>query len=413
MGSCRLPKQDDKTVKIVRRIHIAIGYYPARFPYKVALGFLSLLHERYGKKSILDPFVGSGVNCTVSRFWGHKCIGLDINPFALLLARVASSTITNRDEEALARALRELESYRGPEWRPKWKNIKYWHPPAVLEVLEKLWGYVHGLGDSDELYPYILKVALARISRLFSYADPRIPKLYRGWGVKKLEALIQGKSPSAIKSLMMYYLRQHISKIVKALHEYMRLRPWGPIPHLKELDVVREPLPQDLTDVDAVFTSPPYLAAHEYIRSTKLELYWLGLSDEEIRALRNKEIPYGSVEPYRVDSDTFEHLEEIIASKTPKLLMIYRRYFWALAKAFDKITKLDPSVIALFVGPATIASIPVPIHVILTEHLSTRGYMSLCQIVSAIRARRLFRRRNNKNPNGISEEALILLARRS
>ncbi|MEB2835852.1 MAG: site-specific DNA-methyltransferase [Desulfurococcales archaeon] len=406
---CRLPKQSDDTVKIVRSVHVAVGYYPARFPYRIALGFMGWLG---GASRVLDPFVGSGVACTAARLWGHECVGFDINPFARLLARVSSSTLSSRDEEALARALRGLESYRGPGWRPRWGNVEYWHPPVVLEALERLWGYIHSLGDDRELYVCILKVALARVSRLFSYADPEIPKLYRGRGLEKLEALLHGRPPSAIEDLIVGRLRERVSRIVRALREYTRLRPRGPAPRLDELDLAREPLPQGLAGVDAVFTSPPYLAAHEYTRSTKLELYWLGYSDKEVRALRNKEIPYGPVEPYRVESPTFERLEEDIASRAPRLLALYRRYFWALARAFDEIARLGPPIIALFVGPATIASIPVPIHAILAEHLSTRGYTPLCRSVSAIRARKLFRRRNNSNPNGIQEETLIILSRK-
>ena len=411
---CKLPEQyHDDIVNTVRRVHAAIGYYPARFPYKVALGFMAMLLETHGESKVLDPFVGSGVACTAARLWGHECMGFDINPFALLLARVASSTPSTSDEEALAKALRELEYYKGPGWRPKWKNIEYWHPPEVLETLERLWGYIHELGDGDELYLLILKIALARVSRLFSYADPEIPKLYKGRGVKKLEALIGGKSPETIKSLIIGSLRERVYKIISVLREYTHLRPPGPIPCLEERDLAREPLSRNLAAIDVVFTSPPYLAAHEYIRSTKLELYWLGLSDEEVRALRSKEIPYGPIEPYKVGSNIYERLDETIASMTPTLLTVYRKYFWALARVFDKITSLNPSIIAIFVGSATIAGIPVPIHTILTEHLSTRGYTPLCQSVSVIRRRRLFRKRNNSNPSGIQEETLVLLKRKS
>ena len=406
IGDCKLPKQDINIVRIIKRVHMAVGYYPARFPYGVAFSFMEWLG---GASRILDPFVGSGVACTAARLRGHECIGFDINPFALLLARVSSSTINTKDEEMLARILQEMESYQGPGWRPRWKNIEYWHPPVVLEVLERLWGYVHGLGDNNKLYLLILRVALARISRLFSYADPEIPKLYRGRGVEKLEVLIRGKTPGKIRELILSRIREHVFRIVRALREYTSLGPTGPKPRLENLDTVREPFPQDLDRIDAVFTSPPYLAAHEYTRSTKLELYWLGHSDNEIRSLRNREIPYGPVEPYKVESDTYNNLEKIIASNAPKLLGVYRRYFWAITRALDKATSLDPRFVALFVGPATIASIPVPIHEILSEHLSIQGYTPLCQRVSAIRIRKLFRGRNNRNPEGISSEILIIL----
>ena len=86
---------------------------------------------------------------------------------------------------------------------------------------------------------------------------------------------------------------------------------------------------------------------------------------------------------------------------------LYNRYFWAVTRAIDKLVKLDPTIIGLFVGPATVASVKVPINNILAKHLSTRGYNVECQYTSPIKARKLFR--NNSNPNGIRNETLVVL----
>ena len=88
---------------------------------------------------------------------------------------------------------------------------------------------------------------------------------------------------------------------------------------------------------------------------------------------------------------------------------LYNRYFWAVTRAIDKHVKLDSTIIGLFVGPATVASIRVPINDILAEHLSTRGYNVECQYTSPIKARKLFRNRNNSNPNGIMDETPVVL----
>ena len=45
-----------------------------------------------------------------------------------------------------------------------------------------------------------------------------------------------------------------------------------------------------------MITSPPYLQAQEYIRSTKMELFWLGYSEAKIRELSRLEIPYRKAE---------------------------------------------------------------------------------------------------------------------
>ena len=407
VDTCGLPSYDMACLRAVRDVHLAVGYYPARFHYSVALRFLGWGGSVRGV--VLDPFVGSGVACTSARLVGLGCVGFDINPFAVLLSRVASSRIKRDDIVVLERMLGELEVYRGPVWRPRWSNAEYWHPPIVLEALGRLWGYVHEYTEVEGLPLDILKVSLARASRLFSYADPDIPKLYRGRGVEKLERLISGKSPRDIHGLILGYVKGRARRISKALEHYSSLQKPSPEPRIDRVDVAREPLPQWLDGVDVVFTSPPYLAAHEYTRSTKLELYWLGLNDEQVRELKRREIPYGKTERYSVESETFELYAEKIREKSPKLLKLYNKYFWAVTQAIDKFVKLDPTIIGLFVGPATVASVRVPINDILVEHLSTRGYKVECQYTSPIKARKLFRNRNNRNPNGIIDETLVVL----
>lgn len=411
MAAKCLPESGDKLVDAARSVHLSLGYYPARFPYDVAVRFFLLMRDVMGiEGSILDPFVGSGVSCTSARLHGYKCIGFDINHFALLLATVASSTITRDDITKLNRSLDELQNYRGPGWRPRWSNIDYWYPPTVLDILERLWGYTKSQ-DNSMIHVKILEIALIRASRHFSYADPDIPKLYRGRGFAKLEKLLKNKTPREIEDMILSYVRRRSLRIANALLHYTRLTPESPTPDLRLWDVVRQPMPRDLASVDIVFTSPPYMAAHEYTRSTKLELYWMGLSDAEVRALKNKEIPYAPAEPYQVESITYHKIKEDIARTSPQLLRIYQNYFWSVTRALDKTINLKPAVIGLFVGPATIKGTPIPIHDILSEHISTRGYTEYCRYSSKIRLRKLFKKRNNKNPYGIPEETLVILKR--
>ncbi len=406
---CPFPQCSKRYIDVVRRLHLSIGYYPARFPYQIAVKFLAFTQTRMSG-IVLDPFMGSGVACTSARLLGYYCIGFDINPLAVLLADVASSKITPRDRKLLEAALEELEKYEGKGWRPRWENIHYWYPIEVLHVLEKLWGYIKE-SDDNSLHFKILKIALARTSRYYSYADPEVPKLYKGRGVEKLERMLIGKTTTKIREVILKDVRRRAIKIANALQEYTMLNPKGPKPRVEEFDVVRRELPSWLEKIDIVFTSPPYLAAHEYTRSTKLELYWLGLSDAEVRNLRSKEIPYGRIEPYRIKSETYKELEERIARTAPQRLRIYQNYFWAVTRALDKIVKLSPRIIGLFVGPATIAGIPIPIHEILSQHLTAHGYREECMHVSDIKARKLFRKRKNRNPHGIRKETLIVLTR--
>lgn len=56
---------------------------------------------------------------------------------------------------------------------------------------------------------------------------------------------------------------------------------------------------------DFLITSRPCLQAQEYIRASKMDLFWMGYGDEEIRSLSKKELPYHEVKPVPIHSNTF------------------------------------------------------------------------------------------------------------
>ena len=397
----------ESAAAVVRRVHWAAGYYPARFPYSVATRFMASLDP--GSR-VVDPFAGSGVACTAARLYGHGCTGLDINPFAVLVARVTSS---RAEPGLLERVERLLSEDGGAPWRPRWKRALYWHPENVLRALGLLWAPIHRRCPEileAGLDCLVAALSLARVSRLYSNADPEIPKLYKGWGPRKLERLTAGKTVEELLGSIRKTALARAKRIIKALREYSR-HASGPQPRILLADPVRHPLPSEARGADAVFTSPPYLAAHEYTRSTKLELYWLGYSDEEIRRLRAREIPYGPVPDHPVESPTYKRL---LLEIPHRYLETYQRYFAAVARVLDRLVEAGPPrIIALFTGPATLGGRPIPIHDILAEHLEARGYRERVRSRDPIRARRLFRGRNNRNPQGIPHETLVVLELRA
>jgi tRNA G10 N-methylase Trm11 len=58
-----------------------------------------------GARLLLDPFCGSGTSLVEARLAGVNAVGIDLNPFAVLLARVKT---TDYDPLAVHRHAREL-----------------------------------------------------------------------------------------------------------------------------------------------------------------------------------------------------------------------------------------------------------------------------------------------------------------
>lgn len=386
----------------VKRVHQTLGYYPARFPFYLTGWLLSRLSEETPRGTILDPFVGSGVTCSFARAFGLQCIGMDINPYGILVARLGSALLGEINLENLESLLGGLRHASGFRWLPEWRRLDYWHPPVVLEDLSILWGYLHALDGSWGLARDLLMLLLARATRRLSYADPQIPKLYRGRGPKRLAMLLARNTP---RELALREVERRLRSYISATMRLARYVPLGaPAPTLLWRDARSGP-PVN-TRVDIVFTSPPYLAAHEYSRSTKLELYWLGYSEDDVSSVKKREIPYANTPQHPVESATYKRFREMIPAKRRK---IYDRYFQAIALAFDKALEARPSKLAIVVGPATLGGRKVPICSILYEHLRARGFNLALYFINTIQKRKLFNYRNNKNPNGITNENILVL----
>ena len=60
------------------------------------------------------------------------------------------------------------------------------------------------------------------------------------------------------------------------------------------------------TGHDVLITSPPYLQAQEYIRASKMDLFWLGYSQRGVRELVKLEFPYQDVPEIPVHSETYQ-----------------------------------------------------------------------------------------------------------
>lgn len=280
----------------------------------------------------------------------------------------------------------------------------YWYRADVLEELSRLWGYVRSA--PAEWLRLILSAALLRVSRRFSYADDQIPKLYRSRLKAAWLARVLAGDWRALMAREFERWAVRVAEGVAELNDLMRGRRWPEVVVMAGVDAARAepPLRPGL-----VVTSPPYLIAHEYFRSTKLELYWLGHSEEEVRALARHEIPYNRPPPLRVRSETYGEYRDVVGARNPRLLRYYDAYFRTVLAALERHAPRPGGVLAVFIGPATLAGAAIPVHRIIREHLEAKGYEHVQTLADTIKARKIFRRRKNPNPDGIQKEYLLIM----
>jgi hypothetical protein len=378
----------------------AIYKYPAKFIPQV----IAYVLKKYAKPGmrIFDPFAGYGTVGIVSRIYGYEYELWDLNP---IIDVIHETAIMKPPRITIMDLLKELKNSK-EEFIPKWSNLNYWFPEEFIPLLSKAWGFVHSLDSETK---YILLIPLINVTRYFSYGDEKVHKLYKSkYSRKKVEELLKKDWKRKFYNM----LEKEIHILLRKIWEYNRLKPKEVNYKIKSgIDTLETKLDQD---VNILITSPPYLQAQEYIRSTKLELFWLGYDENYIRSLSKKEIPYRSVNKIKIYSEKYYEFRNKI--KEDHLKVLYDRYFHAILNAFSSLGKNVTNYMCIFVGPAKIRTTSIPIDDIIVEHLQEFGWSHEVTFIDTIVSRVMFESKVNpasgEKDSRIKTEHLVVLKSR-
>ena len=377
----------------------ALYRYPAKFIPQV----IAYVLERYARPgmSVFDPFAGYGTVGVVARLYGCDYELWDLNPMLEILHAVATLEPRDVDVPGLVERMKRSEE----EFRPDWSRLGYWFHPDFLPFLYRVWGFYHAL--EDEYLKLLLTIPLLKATRYFSYDDMQRQKLSKSpKSIERVRSLLAADW----KSLFLQMVERELKGVLKRLEEYQALSPKNVSAIVKGgVDTLSMDLEHER---DILITSPPYMQSHEYIRQAKMDLFWLGFTEEEVRGLRRLEIPYRKdVRPVPVHSETYEEVREGI--KEPRLREVFDRYFWAVLGALSRLQEKVGSYMFLFVGRASMRGRPIPIDRVFAEHFTSLGWAHEATLVDTIVARRMFSYRVNpatgiRDPRTPTENLVIL-----
>lgn len=377
----------------------AIYKYPAKFIPQV-IAYVLKKYAEPGMK-IFDPFAGYGTVGVVSRVYGYDYELWDLNP---IINVIHDTAIMKPPKVNLLELIKELKN-SNKEFIPRWTNLDYWFPEEFLPVLSKAWGFVHSLTDETK---YVLLIPLIKVTRYFSYGDEKVHKLYKSkYSRRKIEELLRKDWKYQFYSM----LEKEICLLLKRTWEYNHLNPKQAEYKIRSgIDTLETKLEDN---VNILITSPPYLQAQEYIRSTKLELFWLGYEEPFIRELSKKEIPYRSAKEIKIHSKKYYEFKEKI--KEEHLKVLYDRYFHAILNAFSNLGRNVTDYMCIFVGPAKVRTISIPIDDIMIEHLQEFGWRHEITYIDTIVSRVMFESDFNpasgEKDSRIKTEHLVVLRR--
>ncbi|NHI83429.1 MAG: hypothetical protein EAX81_03915 [Candidatus Thorarchaeota archaeon] len=349
--------------------------YPAKFiPHVV-----NYVLENYGEEgmTVFDPFAGCGTVGLASRIYGHGYELWDLNPILELLHRVAIAAPVNIDIVSLVDHVLEYEE----SYIPKWSNFDYWFAEDLQNLLAQSWGFYHAL--EDESVRDFLAVPLLKVSRHFSYDDMGRMKLSKS---PKSKARVKEILKQDWKWLFRSMLIDELNDLHKKQKEYQSLNPVDVEATIRAgVDSLKESLREDR---DILITSPPYLQSQEYMRQAKMDLFWLGYSDKEVKQLSKMEIPYRDLHEIDIKSETYRRVRKVIGEE--HIQDVYDNYFRGVTQCLERLSTDISTYLFFFVGRSSMRGRPVPIDTILTEHFTQLGWTHERTLVDTIVSRRMF-----------------------
>lgn len=272
-----------------KTIFEALGRNPIHpFPARMAPGIaLDALGESTTPLRVLDPMAGSGTVLAVARAKGHRAIGVDLDPLAVLLAGVWTRTVdpeavTDKAAQVLdrakaaARTMPSGSAYPARSDDDTRKFIRYWFDDYARGQLAALSGAISRVRDDavrDVLWCgfsrlIITKSAGASLAMDLSHSRPH--KEFTTAPVKPFNRFI-----TAVDTV--------VANCPQTGDEAV-----GPPAVVKRGDARK--LKIDAASIDLVLTSPPYLNAIDYMRCSKFSLVWMGYNVDELRGIRGESV---------------------------------------------------------------------------------------------------------------------------
>ena len=260
---------------LIHRIHA----YPAKFPAFITEKAVNRARRAgVDVRTVADVFCGCGTTAFESRRLGLDFWGCDINPVAVLIAKVKSNVYGVRKLAALSTKVEEsFLDERGiavslddlPD------RLRYWYHDDDARDLKRL------------LLAIETAVPKGKYRDFFLCAFSNILKAVSRWLTKSIKPQ---QDPFKQRISVLVAFKQQVKLMIKAVGE----SPVNAATRrtIKQDNMLTTRIPRAFADI--VVTSPPYVTSYEYADLHQLSTLWLGYAND-YRDLRKGTI--GSVHP--------------------------------------------------------------------------------------------------------------------
>jgi DNA modification methylase len=219
--------------------------------------------------SLLDPFCGSGTVLVEAMVAARRATGVDISPLAVRLARLKTTPRDAAAREAILEAAQSVAAFAderrarraGATRRYPAEDVASFDPHVLLE-LDSLRAGIARLGlepDVRDALELVLSAILIKVSR-------RTSDTARAVAPRRIAAGFTARLFS-----------RKASELVRRLGELAALLPPQIAPARVSVDDATRLATVAASTIDAVVTSPPYVATYDYSMHHSMRMRWLGL----------------------------------------------------------------------------------------------------------------------------------------
>lgn len=348
--------------------------YPAMMIPQIARKLI----EIYGKDSkvLFDPFVGSGTSMLEAKL--HKnfkiAYGVDINPLALLIAKVKSTPIPQKylvdvTENLIQKCISDKEAVNFGNKivsKPNFHNIDFWFKPEVITDLTIIKNNIDAINLEDKQIQQDIinfcKVVFSEVTRLVSNTRNSEFKLYR-----MAEPSLLKHKPNTLDEFSKK-LRSNVKKFESFNKEANKCK----VVILDEDTRYKTSIPEG--SVDIVVSSPPYGDSRTtvaYGQFSRLSLEFLGFDEKFVRKI--DKVSLGGVPSETknngLKSESLNHIvktiKEIDSTRVKDVLSFYED-FNQCVKEIDRVMKVG-GYICFVVGNRTVKGVKIPTDDIIVE----------------------------------------------